>query len=138
MMSSIRPGPDELRAARKKGQGLLLWTFVFSIFVNLLMLAGPLYMLQVYDRVLTSRSQETLLYLTLIAIAAFAAYAALDYVRSRILVVVSAWLDRHLRGAVLSAGLAAKSMVETNFSIDRMIAENRDLYQKAVAPDDLP
>ena len=42
------------------------------------------------------------------------------------------------RDAAAVIGLAAKSMVETNFSIDRMIAENRNLYQKAVAPDDLP
>jgi len=77
----------------------------FSMVANLLMLAAPLYMLQVYDRVLTSHSQETLFFLTLIALAAFATYAAVDYVRCRLLVVTANWLDSRLRGAVLDASL---------------------------------
>ena len=43
-------------AAQPRIGGLLATTFVFSIFANLLMLTGPLFMLQVYDRVLASRS----------------------------------------------------------------------------------
>jgi len=81
----------------------------FSLFANLLLLAAPLYMLQVYDRVLSSRSEETLLYLTLVAFGAFAAYAALDYVRGRVMVVAANWLDRQLRGPLLSACLAEAS-----------------------------
>ena len=61
----------------------------FSCFLNLLILTGPLYMLQVYDRVLVSRNEPTLVYLTLLAVAALLVLAALDVVRSRILVRLS-------------------------------------------------
>ena len=53
-------GTAELVKARRKASGLLGSVFLFSVFVNLLMLTGPLFMLQVYDRVLGSRSEETL------------------------------------------------------------------------------
>ena len=78
---------------------------LFSLFANLLLLAAPLYMLQVYDRVLSSRSEETLIYLTLAALVAFVAYAALDFVRGRVMVVAANWLDGQLRGPLLRAGL---------------------------------
>ncbi|MEZ5751015.1 MAG: hypothetical protein R3D60_03270 [Paracoccaceae bacterium] len=55
-MTSPRYDVAELRLARRAGGGLLGAAFLFSIFVNLLMLTGPLFMLQVYDRVLGSRS----------------------------------------------------------------------------------
>src|SRR5699024_9049955 len=60
------PGRDELRQALGQSRGLLRATGLFSFFANLLMLAGPLYMLQVYDRVLSSRSEATLVALTLL------------------------------------------------------------------------
>jgi len=54
-------GRAELRKARAS-QAALFWAVaLFSGFVNLLMLTGPIFMLQVYDRVLGSRSEETLL-----------------------------------------------------------------------------
>lgn len=81
----------------------------FSLFANLLLLAAPLYMLQVYDRVLSSRSEETLLYLTVAAIGAFTAYAALDFIRGRVMVVAANWLDQQLRGPLLQASLAEAS-----------------------------
>lgn len=63
-----------------------LWCVVlFSFVINLLMLVSPLYMLQVYDRVLVSGSQATLLFLTLFAVMALAILAALDIVRGALL-----------------------------------------------------
>ena len=53
--AETKRGRDELDGARSDQRRLLLAVGVFSIFVNLLMLTGPLYMLQVYDRVLGSR-----------------------------------------------------------------------------------
>ena len=78
---------------------------MFSAFVNLLMLTGPLFMLQVYDRVLPSRSEATLL--TLIALIAFlfAIMGVLDYVRGRVLARAGARLQERLDGRVLRAVL---------------------------------
>ena len=70
---------DELTDARRAGSTLVLVVFIFSIFVNLLMLTGPLFMLQVYDRVLGSRSEETLAALFLLVGALYLLMAALDY-----------------------------------------------------------
>ena len=56
----------------------------FSLATNLLLLSVPIHMLQVYDRILTSRSVETLIYLTLIVFAALAAYAIAEVIRARI------------------------------------------------------
>lgn len=66
---------------------------VFSLFINLLMLVPPLYMLQVYDRVISTRSQETLLMLTLVVVFLFVIMGGLELVRSRILVRIGNRLD---------------------------------------------
>jgi len=50
---AFEKGGQELKAAMAKGRGLFVTVGIFSFFVNLLMLTGPLFMLQVYDRVLT-------------------------------------------------------------------------------------
>src|SRR2546428_708844 len=69
--------------------------------MNLLLLAPPLYMLQVFDRVLTSRSGETLLMLTLAVALALVMMAALDVVRAYLLGALGAALDRRLGPKVL-------------------------------------
>lgn len=74
---------------------------IFSFFINLLMLTTAMYMLQVFDRVLASRSYDTLLYLTFAAIIALITLALLDIARSRVLVQVSYWLDNALSPAAL-------------------------------------
>ncbi|MBN8410959.1 type I secretion system permease/ATPase [Halomonas litopenaei] len=66
---------------------------LFSMFINLLMLVPPLYMLQVYDRVLTTRSQETLWMMTLVVVFLFMVMGGLELMRSRILVRVGNRLD---------------------------------------------
>lgn len=75
---------------------------LFSFFVNLLMLTVPIYMLQLFDRVLASRSYDTLIYLTLIAIIALGVFALMDVARSRIVIAVSSWLDNFLSPVALS------------------------------------
>ena len=64
----------------------ILAVAVFSAFCNILMLTGSLYMLEVYDRVLPSRSMPTLLALSLFALLLFSMQGLFDFVRSRILV----------------------------------------------------
>ncbi|GJL93002.1 MAG: ABC transporter ATP-binding protein [Hyphococcus sp.] len=70
-----------LQAARR----LLVYAAGLSFFVNLLMLTGPLYMLQIYDRVISSRSYETLAVITVLTFALFAGMAILDFARGALL-----------------------------------------------------
>lgn len=70
-------GRDEITQVRRETRPLLVAAVLFSIFVNLLMLTGPLYMLQVYDRVLGSRSEATLVALSVLVIFLFLAMGLL-------------------------------------------------------------
>jgi len=74
-----------------------LWgVTLFSAVVNVLMLAGPLYMLQVYDRVLASRSVPTLVGLSIFLVGAYAFQGILDAIRLRIVVRAAALIDSRL------------------------------------------
>ncbi len=96
---------DVLRLATRRCKRGIAVAAGFSLFVNLLMLTAPIYMLQVFDRVLTSRSYETLLYLTIIAIVAFVVYGVLDVVRNEVMDRVGSWFDAFLSGDVLKSGV---------------------------------
>lgn len=80
----------------------------FSFVSNLLFFALPLYLMQVYGRVIVSHSLETLLFLTIIAIFAFAISAVLDDIRSRILVRVGSIIDKAAAGSLFSAMVRAR------------------------------
>ena len=95
--------PDELRQLVQTCQGYFLTAGTFSLAINLLYLAGPLYMLQVYDRVISSASEITLLMLTIALLLAFMALAGLDAVRARVLTRASIRLDRKLAARVMTA-----------------------------------
>jgi PrtD family type I secretion system ABC transporter len=75
----------------------------FSLAINLLYLAGPLYMLQVYDRVVPSGSKLTLVMLTLALVMAYLALAGLDLVRARVLTRMSVRIDRRMAARVMEA-----------------------------------
>jgi len=75
----------------------------FSLIINLLMLVGPIYMMQVYDRVLTSGSIPTLIYLTLAAGALIFVSALLEGARSRILVRLGGRFDELLSGQLFTS-----------------------------------
>ena len=76
---------------------------VFSVFFNLLVLTLPLFMLGIFTNVLTSRSQDTLVLLTVAATLALLIQAALDFIRSRLLIRVGVTLDVALTPHVLEA-----------------------------------
>ena len=99
-------GAREIRAALGESRRLFLSVGLFSAFVNLLMLTGPLFMLQVYDRVLTSRSEATLVALVLIVAFLFLMMGLLDHFRARVLARAGARfqarLDPRVLGAILS------------------------------------
>jgi ATP-binding cassette subfamily C protein len=112
-MSQIefKRGRDELDASRRDMRGLLIAAFVFSVFVNALMLTGPLYMLQVYDRVLGSRSLPTLWALTGLMAFLFLVMGVLDYTRGRIMARVGARMQERLDRRVFSAALRRMQQV---------------------------
>ena len=77
------------RSRGAEGLPQAFWSVaLFSGVVNLLMLAGPLYMLQIYDRVLASRSVPTLIALSLFLVGAYAFQGVLDVIRTRLVVRV--------------------------------------------------
>ena len=92
-----------MRNVRRRSRRALMAAFLFSIFVNLLMLTSPLYMLQIYDRVLASRSEPTLLALSVLAAFLFLAMGLLDHARNRVMVRIGARIQADLDHRVLSA-----------------------------------
>ncbi|MHC2620517.1 ATP-binding cassette subfamily C protein [Bradyrhizobium huanghuaihaiense] len=102
-MSAPFKRPDELRRLLQTCQGYFATAGIFSLAINLLYLAGPLYMLQVYDRVISSASEITLLMLTIALLLAFMALAGLDAVRARVLTRASIRLDREIASRVMTA-----------------------------------
>ncbi len=106
-------GRAELINARKQSRGLYWMVAVFSFFVNMLMLTGPLYMLNVYDRVLGSRSLETLIALSVLVAFLYGMMGIMDYVRGRIMGRVGArfqaTMDRRVFAAVLKASTINKA-----------------------------
>lgn len=87
---------NSLTAAYRKFRAAFAATVVFSFCTNLLMFVGPLYMLQIYDRVLSSRNEMTLLMLTAIAVAMLVAYGLLEFTRSKLLVRAGLQFDEVL------------------------------------------
>jgi PrtD family type I secretion system ABC transporter len=110
MIFSVRSSthPD-VAAALRDCRRAFASVALFSGVVNLLMLAGPLYMLQIYDRVLSSKSVPTLVALSIFLIGAYAFQGALDMLRCRVVVRSAALLDQRLaltvHGAVIRLAL---------------------------------
>lgn len=100
-----KAGQAELRAALGTQRRLLWAVFVFSVFANLLLLTGPLYMLQIYDRVLGSRSEATLIALTLLIVFLFLVMGMLDLARARLMARVGARFQEALDLRVFAAAL---------------------------------
>jgi ABC-type protease/lipase transport system fused ATPase/permease subunit len=78
---------------------------VFSFFINMLMLTVPIYTLQVFDRVLASGNVDTLLVLTTIAIVSLLTLAALEGVRTYVMIGLSGWMSRKLSGNILESSV---------------------------------
>jgi PrtD family type I secretion system ABC transporter len=87
---------------------LLSWTLAFSVLTNLLMLTGPIFMLQVHDRVLGSRSEETLVALTVLVAALYLAYGILEFVRGRVVARIGARLQETGQEPVFDAAVAGQ------------------------------
>src|SRR3990170_2320668 len=91
---------SELAKAMARCRGAFISVGVFSGLINMLMLTGPLFMLQIYDRVLPSRSVPTLIGFAVLVIVLYAFQALLEGIRGRVLVRIGASLDESLSSRV--------------------------------------
>jgi len=126
-----KPGREELVSARQQSRSLYWIVGIFSFFANMLMLTGPLYMLQVYDRVLGSRSEATLVALSLLVAFLYGVMGILDYSRGRIMARVGARFQAALDQRVFDAmirrsAVAPDPVAQTGLSdlesVQRLIA----------------
>ena len=102
-MTDSRNGDREIRAALADSRRLFLACGMFSVAVNVLMLTGPLFMLQIYDRVLSSRSEATLVTLAALVAFLFLLMGVLDHARGRVQARAGARLQERLDPRVLRA-----------------------------------
>lgn len=104
-MSTEPTKPDEsntpLTDAIRSGRRAFMHAMGFSLAINLLGLMIPIYSMQVFDRVLTSQSYDTLIGLTLIMFACLAFYGAFNAIRGSIITHVVEWMDRALAPKLL-------------------------------------
>lgn len=103
MISKLKLPKNEISETLMSFKSAFRTVGVFSAIINLLMLAPSLYMLQVYDRVLQSQNETTLLMLTLLMLGAYAFMSTLEYIRSFIVIRVGAKLDMQLNKRIYTA-----------------------------------
>ncbi|MBL8580799.1 MAG: type I secretion system permease/ATPase, partial [Rhizobiaceae bacterium] len=123
---------DEFRAAFWSARHLLYVAGFFSLFVNLLMLTGPLFMLQVYDRVLSSGSVPTLIALLGLCAGLFLLMGMLDYLRGRILASAGARFQATLDGRVFE-GVLRRSVAPSERSKPSMPLRDLEAVQGFLA-----
>ena len=87
----------------KQTYPIFMTAIVFSFFINLLMFVSPLYMLQIYDRVVSTRSISTLIALTILAGFLLCIYALLEGLRSRVLVRAGLMFDEKIADPLFEA-----------------------------------
>ncbi len=104
---------DAISEWRTIARRTLIAVAVFSIFVNLLMLTLPLYLFQLSDRVLTSRSLDTLLMLTVLALAFIGVLSLLDILRRQVLGRLATNFETILGGPVLASIITTSKMSDS-------------------------
>jgi ATP-binding cassette subfamily C protein EexD len=134
---------SDLQEALKLCKGAFIAAAGFSMVINILMLTPTIYMLQLYDRVLSSRSESTLLMLTLLVTAIYITQGALEWVRSQLLVRVSARLETLLnkrlykvafKQSLYSAGQRASSQPLDDLTSLRQFLTGNGLFAFFDAP----
>ncbi len=88
------------------------YALVFSLFINILQLTFSIYMLQVYDRVLTSFNDSTLYVITFAAVVALMTLAVLEWIRSRLLIRTGVEFERRLSASILNMELRSAADLE--------------------------
>jgi len=107
---------DSINAAWRKSYSGLGAIFVFSIFINVLKLASPMYVLQILDRVMSSRSLETLFMLTIITLIAIMSAIVLEVIRRRMFIHWGHWIERSFGPSLFAAGLKQGGKQSTSSS----------------------
>ena len=105
-IGAVKPIKSPVRATISSMRKAWVGVGVLSLFVNLLMLTGPLYMLQVYDRVITSQSMSTLVVISILMVAMYGFMGVLDFLRSRILVRIGNFVDNELSAPLFKTWLS--------------------------------
>lgn len=122
-----------LGSALARCRGGFLWVAIFSAFANLLMLVSPVYMLQIYDRVLTSASYETLVALTAVAVFLLVCFGLLDWARQRLMARVALVLNFDALDTVLK-GAFAGSLRRFRQSVSQPIRDLDSVRQFIASP----
>lgn len=104
-MMKTKQQPAALQVVMKEARRAIRPLLWFSGGINVLMLTGAFYMLQVYHRVLSSHSLETLAMLSLMAAGALVTMAGLEVVRGRLLATVGSWMNARLAPVLLTASV---------------------------------
>ncbi len=131
-MGAFQAESTAIRAALQAAKRFASDAAGFSFFVNLLMLTGPLYMLQIYDRVLSSRSYETLAVITLLTVVLFAAMAALDFVRGALLSRAASAFEEKLRQLTFDFSMNASR--RSSAQADQPLKDLRQIRQFVAGP----
>lgn len=115
------PTRNLLRATLKRARGGFAAAAMFTFVVNLLILTMPIYMFQLFDRVMGSRNMSTLVVLFVIAVTAFVIQAVIDNIRSHVFIRLSSYIDKVLSPRLFAANMAA--------AMERGSAPNTDLLR---------
>lgn len=107
------PAPTMLSTALRATKRALLFAFIFSFAVNALSLLMPIYSLQVFDRVFTSRSMDTLFALSIVVLVGYVFYGILYAIRAGVIARVVEWLERTVAPDLLHASLAMTASAGT-------------------------
>ncbi|MGE3917204.1 MAG: type I secretion system permease/ATPase [Hyphomicrobiaceae bacterium] len=130
---TVDPGKTELFRAVLESRPAFKAIALFSLASNVLMLAGPLFMLQVYDRVMTSGSMPTLIALSALTAAIYGVIGLLEMVRSRVIVRVGVEIDQRLSERVFAAALR-RGLVSPGGSASYALRELDQLRQFVSGP----
>ncbi|WP_296264790.1 type I secretion system permease/ATPase [Pseudomonas sp. UBA6562] len=123
----------EIDAALLRYRRLFGVLALFSGVINLLMLVPSIYMMQVFDRVLTSRNETTLLMLSLILLGFFALSCVLEWVRGQVMIRMSAGLDTHLGERVFDAAFE-RSLKEHSANPAQVLSDLNSIRQFVTGP----
>jgi len=128
MTPSPSASQSEIAAALKQFKGIFKTVGVFSMAINLLMLVPSIYMLQVYDSVLSSRNLMTLAMLSLITLMFYALISGLEWVRSQVLIRVGAQLDALMSERIYTAAFE-QNLKKNNFQAGQALTDLTTLRQ---------